>query len=829
MKFPLGIAQKLRLSLLALVVGLAVIGSAYAWLSAGMQRADQRLQNYQQDAARLEALAAAFAEVRRAQAEYAMSFSAPAGTAFLAASERLQAALASSAGSAPWSKELATPLRGYLESGKALDERINELGHDADSGLQGDLRGAVHQVENLIGNYDVPALQVSMLTMRRYEKDFILRREQKYADELSAQVMPFELLLQQARMPEDIKAQVRDAMQLYQGAFLSYAAARFGADSETQAMDDLAAQAGPVVQKLQQEQRTALQRQRAEQASARTWMNVAFAVTVLLVGLLLVTLLLLLLRAVSRPLADAADFARAIADGHLDGSLVVRNTHDEIGRLATALMQMQASLRERIASERIAAQANQRVRQALDVAGAAVLVTDAEGRVVYANEALAYSFAQAGIGQAMDTGTDVAVLGEDVLAVLRKAQQAASAVDAEVELGNSGFLLRTSPVLEHSRVLGLVMEWQDRRLERVIVNEVAAVVAAAAAGDLQGRIALDDKQGFVRQLGERINALLDSVQAQLGDATRVIGHFARGDLSARMRDDGRGIYATLRQGLEVAMQQVGGIVSSIQQSAGSVQEAVDDMASGTVDLSGRVEEQVRDVNDALQRVRSVAGEARENAGSARQSAAVSEAASLAAERGSEATAAAISGMEQLRASSRHIREIVATVNSLSFQTNLLALNAAVEAARAGSHGRGFAVVAGEVRMLAQRSAEASQQIRVLVDESLQQVEAGARLVDTSGEAMHDISGRVQQVVTAMARIDAASERQVVAVDDVERLLRRIGEGTQQSGKVARASSQAAVEMRAQAQELAAAAERFVVAAELEGEQVQAAEELRRSA
>lgn len=810
MKFPLGIAQKLRLSLLALVIGLAVIGSAYAWLSAGMQRADERLQHYQQSAARLEALATAFAEVRRAQAEYAMSFSAPTGNAFLSASTGLQAAFAPAKGSAAWPEALAKPLHAYLESASALDTRINELGHDADSGLQGELRAAVHQVEGLIDGYQVPALQVSMLTMRRYEKDFILRREQKYADELSAQVMPFELLLQQARMPAQTKSDVRDAMQRYQEAFLAYAAARFGTDSETQALDDLAAQAGPVIQKLQQEQRSALQQQRAEQASARTWMNAVFAATVLLVGVLLVTLLLLLLRAINRPLADVASFARAITDGDLDGRLVVRNAHDEIGGLAATLMQMQSSLRERIAAEREVAQANQRVRQALDVAGAAVLVTDAEGRVVYANDALAHSFAQAGIDTPWSTGTDVAVLGDSVHAVLRKAQESNAPVDAEVELGTSGFLLRASPVLEQSRMLGLVMEWQDRRLERVIVNEVAAVVAAAAAGDLQGRIALEDKLGFVRQLGERINALLDSVQAQLGDATRVIGHFARGDLSARMRDDGQGIYARLRHGLEEAMQQVGGIVSSIQHSAGSVQDAVQDMASGTADLSGRVEQQVRDVHDALERVRSVAGEARENAGSARQSAEVSAAASSAAERGSEATAAAISGMEQLRASSRHIRDIVATVDSLSFQTNLLALNAAVEAARAGSQGRGFAVVAGEVRLLAQRSAEASQQIRVLVDASLQQVEEGARLVDTSGEAMHDINGRVQQVVTAMARIDAASERQVVAVDDVERLLRRIGEGTTQSGNVARASSQAAVEMRVQAQELAAAAEMFVL-------------------
>ncbi len=815
MKFPLGIAQKLRLSLLALVIGLIVIGSAYAWLSVGMRNADQRLQRYQQDAAQLEALAAAFAEARRAQAEYAMSFSTAAGQAFVAANHRLQAALVPAKGGPGWSEALAKPLRAYVESGQALDERITELGHDADSGMQGELRGAVHEVENLIADYQAPALQVSMLTMRRYEKDFILRREQKYADELSAQVMPFELLLQSTRMPEDVRGQVREAMQRYQGAFLSYAAARYGADSETQAMDDLAAQVVPVIAGLQQAQRSSLARQRDEQAAARRWMDAAFAATVLVVGLLLVSLLVLLLRAVERPLADAAAFARAIADDDLDGRLVVRNSHDEIGRLATALMQMQSSLRERIASERLAAQANQRVRQALDVASAAVLVTDAQGRVVYANPALAHSFALADVGWVVEAGCELQALGVQVEVLARQALEEGISVNADVALGNTGFLLRVSPVLEQSRVLGLVMEWQDRRLERVIVNEVAAVVEAAAAGELQGRIVLDDKQGFVHQLGERINALLDSVQAQLGDATRVIGHFARGDLSARMRDDGRGIYAQLRQGLEVAMRQVGGIVSSIQHSAGSVQDAVDDMASGTADLSGRVEQQVSDVHDALARVRSVASEARENAGSARHSAAVSEAASEAATRGSEATAAAISGMEQLRASSRHIREIVATVDSLSFQTNLLALNAAVEAARAGSHGRGFAVVAGEVRMLAQRSAEASQQIRVLVDASLQQVEAGARLVDTSGEVMHDISGRVQQVVTAMARIDAGSERQVSAVDDVERLLRRIGEGTRQSGNVARASSQAAAEMRVQAQELAAAAERFVVAGEAE--------------
>jgi len=289
MKFPLGIAQKLRLSLLALVVGLAVIGSAYAWLSAGTRAADQRLQRYQQDAARLERLARAFAETRRAQAEYAMSFSTTAGQAFGKARAQLGQALAPVPGAEPWPPALAAALQAYLESARLLDERIGELGHDADSGMQGELRAAVHTVENLIGDYREPELQVSMLSMRRYEKDFIARREQKYADELGAEAMPFELLLQRARMPEPVRAQVREAMQRYQGAFLSYAAARFGVDSETQALDEHAAQVDPVILRLQRDQRSALQRQQAGQAAARSWMNAAFAATVLIVGVLLVT------------------------------------------------------------------------------------------------------------------------------------------------------------------------------------------------------------------------------------------------------------------------------------------------------------------------------------------------------------------------------------------------------------------------------------------------------------------------------------------------------------------------------------------------------------
>jgi methyl-accepting chemotaxis protein len=804
MSFSMGIARKLRFSLVALVVGLSLIGFAYWRVSAGNALADQRVGRFQAENARVQSLAEAFAEARRSQVEYAMSFSAESGQAFARARERLRTLTGT--GKTP----LQLAVQDYLQSGRALDERIAELGHDEDSGLQGQLRIAVHGVEQMLARYREPELQVSMLSMRRHEKDFILRREQKYADALGEEAMPFELLLGKARMPEADKNQIRERMQQYQGAFIAYAASRFGMDSEAQALDAAAAQVVPALQALRTRQATLLDQQRQAQAADRTRMNVIFGATLLAVAAVLISMLILLLRAIVRPLDEAVLFARAIADDRLDGRLAVRNPHDEIGRLAQALGQMQASLRQRIETERSAARENQRVRQALDAALANVMVVDADGVVVYTNTSLRTTFARAGIDDGELVGTPAERLDEELRRQFDAAAHSGVMQHAELALGDTRFVLQTSPVQADGRLLGAAIEWQDRRLELVIEHEVSALVARAAQGHLDQRIDLADKEGFVHRLAESVNLLLGSVQQHLDEATRVLGCFAEGDLRERMHGDCQGVYARMQQAVDAAMRQVGQIVTDIQRSATSVHASADEMASGTADLSARNERQAADVQRVTALVASVSEEAQQNLQRARESAAMSGEACAAAQRGREVAQAAIAGMHGARGSAQRVRDIVATVDGLAFQTNLLALNAAVEAARAGSHGRGFAVVANEVRNLAQRSANASQEIRRLIEHSLQEVEAGAKLVDGTGATMDEILCKVQRVAEMMGEISDASSRQGGAVAEVGHVLRRIGQSTEQNAALAEESSAAASSMREQAARLADAAEAFVV-------------------
>lgn len=811
MAFSMGIARKLYLSLGVLVLGMGLIGFAYWRVGAGIAASDARVERFQQDDARVQRVAEAFAEARRLQSEYALSFSERSGEHFRAALKALEAATAAlPGGSGRKPDPLHAALKEYADSGRSLDERVAELGHSADDGLQGQLREAVHGVENLLAQYDEPRLQVSMLTMRRHEKDFILRREQKYADQLGEEGMTFELQLQKSRIPEAKRNEIRPLIQQYQGAFITYAASRFGMDSEAQALDDIAARVQPALATLRARQQKALSDGRVQQASARAHMNLVFVATLGVVALVLVSMLVLLLRAIVRPLADAVDFARDIAGGRLDGALAIRHPHDEIGLLARTLLQMQASLRERIEADRVVAHENSRVRHALDAAQAAVMVADGDGRIVYANAALQDAFAGAGVEAQALLGQSLERIGERVMAIVHRVIGEGASCKDEIALGDTWFLVHVSPVLEDAGLIGLALEWQDLRLERVIEGEVSALVTRAAQGHLDQRIATEGKSGFVAVLAESINRLLGSVQSRLFEVTRVMDGFARGDLRERMRGEHQGVYAQLRDALNAAIAQVNGIVTDIQHSAQAVRASADEMASGTSDLSARTERQASDLQEAMSLMVGVSAEVDENIDRARDSTAMAVAASDAARQGREVARSAVDGMGSLRSSSRRIGEIVATVDGLAFQTNLLALNAAVEAARAGSHGRGFAVVAGEVRNLAQRSAQAAQEIRRLIDESLRQVESGARLVESTGTTMEEILQKVQRVAEVMEQIHQASGRQGTAVRGVDERLRRMGQGTEQNAALAEESSAAARHMLEQADALAEAAASFVV-------------------
>jgi len=244
-----------------------------------------------------------------------------------------------------------------------------------------------------------------------------------------------------------------------------------------------------------------------------------------------------------------------------------------------------------------------------------------------------------------------------------------------------------------------------------------------------------------------------------------------------------------------------GIVADIQGAASEIDVGAREISRGNQDLSQRTERQASALQQTAASMEELGTTVQQNADHARQANELAAGASGVAERGGEVVSAVVQKMQAISASSNKIAEIIGTIDAIAFQTNILALNAAVEAARAGEQGRGFAVVAGEVRSLAQRSAEAAQEIKGLIGTSVSQVAEGAKLVDEAGSTMQEIVSATQRVTAIMREISGASAEQSSGVAVVGQAVQQMDQGTQQNAALVEQSAAAAMSLQQQAQQL----------------------------
>ncbi|WP_454694408.1 methyl-accepting chemotaxis protein [Achromobacter aegrifaciens] len=235
-----------------------------------------------------------------------------------------------------------------------------------------------------------------------------------------------------------------------------------------------------------------------------------------------------------------------------------------------------------------------------------------------------------------------------------------------------------------------------------------------------------------------------------------------------------------------------------------------EISAGNTDLSSRTEQQAASLEETAASMEQLASTVKQNADNARQANQLAASASDVAERGGSAVSEVVGTMQGISASSRKISEIVSVIDGIAFQTNILALNAAVEAARAGEQGKGFAVVAGEVRSLAQRSAQAAKEIKGLIEDSVTKVGAGSQQVERAGATMQEIVASVKRVTDIMGEISAASEEQSSGIDQVNRAVSQMDEVTQQNAALVEEAAAAAGSLQEQAQRLAEAVAVFKI-------------------
>ncbi|URI11297.1 methyl-accepting chemotaxis protein [Aquincola tertiaricarbonis] len=317
----------------------------------------------------------------------------------------------------------------------------------------------------------------------------------------------------------------------------------------------------------------------------------------------------------------------------------------------------------------------------------------------------------------------------------------------------------------------------------------SSAVGALLAGALLVGLGLLIRRSLLNELGGE--------PSQAVDITRQI---AAGDLTGHIPLKA-GDQHSLMASLSRMRNDLGRLVSGVRQGAESVATASAEIAYGNQDLSQRTEQQAGSLQQASSTMEELGATVHSNAEQARSADDRARAAADIAERGGVAVREVVDTMDRIHQSARRIADIISTIDGIAFQTNILALNAAVEAARAGEQGRGFAVVAGEVRNLAQRSAEAAREIKQLIEASTSQVDEGSHRVNQAGDTIEQVVQAVKQVSEIISGISTASQAQNAGVRQMGGVVTELDRGTQQNAALVEQSAAAAESLRRHAQQL----------------------------
>ncbi len=304
--------------------------------------------------------------------------------------------------------------------------------------------------------------------------------------------------------------------------------------------------------------------------------------------------------------------------------------------------------------------------------------------------------------------------------------------------------------------------------------------------------------------------VLQRLRRGFAQADQTAASIAHGDLTHRISIEGRDEIGQLLTRMQTMQDNLQRLIRQVRQSADSIEVAATEVAAGNTDLSHRTEQTASNLQQTASSSEQLGVTVRQNADNAQRANQLAVGASDVATRGGDVVAQVVGTMRDIDTSSKKIADIIGVIDGIAFQTNILALNAAVEAARAGESGRGFAVVAGEVRSLAQRSADAAREIKALIQASVERVDAGSRQADEAGQTMAEVVQAIRRVTDIVGEISHASQEQSAGVATVGSAVSQMDEATQQNAALVEQSAAAAESLRSQARQLVEAVGTFKV-------------------
>ncbi len=454
-----------------------------------------------------------------------------------------------------------------------------------------------------------------------------------------------------------------------------------------------------------------------------------------------------------------------------------------------------------------------RIKQGLDNVTSNVMLADADCKIVYMNSSIKLMFKQ--IEEDLRVvfpdfdceqllGTSIDKFHKNPAHQRGLLSQLKDTFCSELIIGPCHLRIVANPVIaENGERLGTVVEWLDRTLEIQIEEEIKGIVSSVKAGQLDQRLELSNKQGFMASLSEGINEFSDVIENVFSDISSSMESIAVGDLNNRMEGHYEGVYLECKKNLNASVDKLNEIVYEIRASSNSINLSSKEVASGNNDLSQRAEQQAASLEQTAASMEQLTSTVQNNAENANQANRITTNTRRLAEQGGGVVHQAVSAMQEISESSNQIANIIGVIDEIAFQTNLLALNASVEAARAGEQGRGFSVVATEVRNLAQRSAKAAKDSKELIESSVKKVGLGTEYVNKTGHALNEIVSSVKDVSDIVAEIASASAEQSQGILQVNKAVSQLDEITQQNAALSEQTSAASISMSEQTGKMSA--------------------------
>jgi methyl-accepting chemotaxis protein len=337
------------------------------------------------------------------------------------------------------------------------------------------------------------------------------------------------------------------------------------------------------------------------------------------------------------------------------------------------------------------------------------------------------------------------------------------------------------------------------QMQTVIMGEAQARLNESRATSVT--IAAAQVLGLIAAIAFGAFFLIRNIRTPLRETIDFAERMAQGDLTAQIRSDRGDEFGAMTKALAGMRDRLVNVVADVKRGTENITVAAKEIATGNNDLSSRTEQTASSLQQTAASMEQMSGAIKQSAESARVANQLADVAGQSAQKGGDVVSQVVSTMDEINQASRKINDIIGVIDGIAFQTNILALNAAVEAARAGEQGRGFAVVAGEVRNLAQRSAQAAKEIKGLISASVDKVTVGSELVGQAGQSMSEIVGNVARVRDIIGEIASASGEQADGVNQINAAVANLDQMTQQNAALVEESAAAATSMNEQAARL----------------------------